>query len=172
MRTKRSIRALLTSAIVCVVIAGLAPGAASAAPGPNTPTPTSETLHATATPTGKNKAAPLDLNCEGTPTPYPMYSASNKTIHWGGFVQCDQVATLTFTIYLYIVTGHGSHLNRTQESSHTEGTVSTTLSDSWPFACLTTTAHNWQSRIKATADGIALLPVGGAYSPIENLPCS
>ena len=157
-----------------IAIMGLVPGTACAAAPKPPASPTAAALHTrislppAAGPHGVTPAA--DLVCLAQPTPTPVYSASNKTLHWGGWEQCNTTVTQSWTIYLYAVTGVAPHLTRHLEATENMGCVCTTLSNSWYVPCIGTASEQWQSRIDATAVGLPLVPYPN-YGPTVTLTC-
>jgi len=94
-------------------VTGRADPLADAAKTPDKGYPTTDQTLGMTLPPGRKKAGPAALwgsgGCTGSFNPTPQYSASNKTIHWGGIQQCTKAVAQHLTVNLYAIVGTGDN---------------------------------------------------------------
>lgn len=164
-RAITAIAAVLASLLTVGLIAGPAAADPARSPGPG---PSLIKIG----PDARASIQSDNLACIGSLAPEPQYSGTNKTLHWGGRIDCNRVAALTFEGWLYQVVGAGDNERYVQED-HIPTQFATTQSKGWGhyIGCLSTASTRWISKIYGTADGKQFTPVYG-WSSVITLPCS
>jgi hypothetical protein len=107
--------------------------------------------------------------CNIFTNPSPTYSASNRTLHFGGIIQCTFVDSLVVIATLYRVTGSGSNLEYHWEDSLSVGNVGSSLSTPQsPDLCVSSAPTRWQLYVRGGANSLG---EAGGWSSEVTLPC-
>ena len=108
-------------------------------------------------------------HCDVYSNPYPQYSASNKTVHFGGKIICNYTDHLYVVATLYRLSGSQSDPEYNWEDDVQGGATGSQYGNTEFTRCFAFNPTRWRLKIDATAASL-----GGTFgwTPIFTLPCS
>lgn len=177
MEKRRRVLRVAAAIVVAVATAtiGTAPAAAApvhplaAPPKPPKPKGTpiaSVTVKASSI---KGNTSTQDLTCVAYWSPEPQYSASNNTIHYGVFVNCNYAAELTMKIQIFVKPPSGPY--EPADNPITNYAVGNTGSVGGVTACFAGSSGTWLEKFWGTAAAGGNFVPYPALSPAHVFPC-
>jgi hypothetical protein len=156
-------------ALLLAIIGGLLLGSGSMAwAAPPEPKPVVTIGAPTPSPSGGVSA--LDTrHCDVWTNPYPQYSASNRTLHFGGKITCNYSDQLWVDATLFHVVGTGDKQHNVWASSIANGSTGTWHGNTIWDACIGTTPATYILRVTGSP---ASLPSAYGWSPTYTYPCT
>jgi hypothetical protein len=152
---------------MATAVIGAVPAAAAPPPKPTGKPIASVSVKASST---KGSRSVQDLWCIAYSSPEPQYSASNRTIHYGVWVNCNHGTELTMKIQIFV-----KPPNRPYEPADdpiTDYSVGNTGSAGGVTACFPGGTGLWQARAWITSSTVGNLLPYPAYSTAHSFPCT
>ena len=115
-------------------------------------------------------AAAAGLSCSGESAPAPQYSPSNRTLHWGEKLICNQAVWITLRDDLLEVVGSGDFQRYVLVDSVSNHGTEFALVATTQRNCNGMVTTNWIARAYATAAGFQVPPYP-SWSSIHSLTC-
>jgi hypothetical protein len=107
--------------------------------------------------------------CDIYTNPYPQYSASNRTMHFGGKIICNYTDSLVVIATLYRVVGSGSNTDYIWASNITTNAIGQEHGNTTYDACIGSTPTRFILKVEASA---LTLGQGWGWSPVYTYPCA
>lgn len=151
-------------AVVIALVAAVVVGAAVAA---QADTPKPQRLATIDPGAGSNLAADRRY-CDIYTNPYPQYSASDRTLRFGGKIVCNYTDALWVDATLFPVVGTGENQHNVWADQLSDGEAGTQHGNTTYDACVATTSTRYILKVAGTA---ATLGSNCGWSPVFTYPC-
>lgn len=112
-----------------------------------------------------------DLTCLAYWSPEPQYSASNHTIHYGIWVWCNYVATLSLKVQIFVKSPLTGNVYEPAGNPITTNPVGETGAAGGVAGCFAGPSATWQARFWGNANLTGNFLPYPAFSPSHTYPC-
>lgn len=111
-----------------------------------------------------------DLTCLAYWSPAPQHSASNNTIHYGIWISCNYVATVSLKVQIFVKEAAGGYM--AADSPKTSNQTSQFPSVGGVTACFPGSSGQWMAKFWGTATASGNFLPYPTLSPAPTFPCT